>query len=220
MRFLLNRPSSPLSCQLPTLWITFGKVAYDLDFLVPLTGNLMAAQQSDGELVAAFLNQPDRYTYSGRRLSDCFPWTAFELVFEYGTVLQRSAVRQALMACISLPAVGLGDHASVRHATFEKHLSNLLLHCLRNIAVDNNVDVSDRHLAEFFTDVGDVRPQSSVASEKGDEHADIDGVAIVQQLELALQKALGVRDHEPHASESERINATVSTNIEAVRSSY
>jgi hypothetical protein len=157
-------------------------------------GNLMAAQQSDIELVAAFLTQPDRYTYSARRLSDCFPRTAFELVFEYGTVLKRSAVRQALMACISLPAVGPDIHPSVRHITFEKHLSNLLLHTLRNIAVDNGVDVSDRHIAELLIDVSDVRPQSSVASEKDDEHADIDGVVIVQQLERALQKALGVQD--------------------------
>jgi hypothetical protein len=154
----------------------------------------MAAQQSDIELVVAFLSQPDRYTYSGGRLSDCFPRTAFELVFEYGTILQKSAVRQALMACISLPAVDPGSHASVRHITFEKHLSNLLLHTLRNIAVDNGVDVSDRHLAELLIDVSDVRSQSSVASEKDDEHADIDGVVIVQQLERALQKAFGVRD--------------------------
>ena len=154
----------------------------------------MAAQQSDSELVAAFLNQPDRYTHSGLRLSDCFPRTAFELVFEYGTVLQRSAVRQALMACISLPAVSPGDHASVRHATFEKHLSNLLLHTLRNIAVDNGIDVSDRHLAELLIDVSDVRPQSSVASEQDDKHADMNGVVIVQQLERALQKAFGVRN--------------------------
>ena len=154
----------------------------------------MAAQASDSELVAAFLSRPDRYTHSGLRLSDCFPRSVFELVFEYGTVLQRSAVRQALMACISLPAVGPGDHASVRQITFEKHLSNLLLYTLRSIAVDGSVDVSDRHLAELFIDVSDVRPQSSVASEKDDEHADIDSVAIVQQLERALQKAFGVRD--------------------------
>jgi hypothetical protein len=154
----------------------------------------MAGQQREIELVAAFLNQPDRYTHSGLRFSDCFPRTAFELVFEYGTVLQRSAVRQALMACISLPAVGPGIDPSVRHITFEKHLSNLLLHTLRNIAVDNGVDVSDRHLAQLLIDVSDVRPHSSVASEKGDEHADIDGVAIVQQLERALQKAFGIRD--------------------------
>jgi hypothetical protein len=103
-------------------------------------------------------------------------------------------VRQALMACISLPAVGPGDHASVRQITFEKHLSNLLLHTLRSIAVDGSVDVSDRHLAELFIDASDVRPQSSVASEKDDEHADMDSVAIVQELERALQKAFGVRD--------------------------
>jgi hypothetical protein len=153
----------------------------------------MAAQASDSELVAAFLSRPDRYTHSRLRLSDCFPRTAFELVFEYGTVLQRSAVRQALMACISLPAVGPGDHASVRQITFEKHLSNLLLYILKSIAVDGSVDVSDRHLAELFIDVSDIRPQS-VASEKDDEHADIESVAIVQQLERALQKAFGIRD--------------------------
>jgi hypothetical protein len=83
----------------------------------------------------------------------------------------------------------------VRHFTFEKHLSNLLLDTLRNIAVDNGIDVSDRQLTELLIDVSDVRAQSPVASEKGDEHADIDSVAIVQQLKRALQKTFGVRDH-------------------------
>ena len=43
-------------------------------------------------------------------------------------------------------------------------------------------------LQRLLIDVSDVRSQSSVASEKDDERADIDGVMIVQQLERALQK--------------------------------
>jgi hypothetical protein len=39
------------------------------------------------------------------KLSEAFSWEAFELVFNNGTVVQKCAVRQALLACISLPAV-------------------------------------------------------------------------------------------------------------------
>jgi hypothetical protein len=59
-------------------------------------------QVTDAELVETFIRQADRYTHSGLRLRDCFSRTAFDLVFGYGSVLQRSAVRQALIACISL----------------------------------------------------------------------------------------------------------------------
>ena len=61
----------------------------------------MAAQQtSDAEPVETFLGQADRYTHSGLKLSDCFSRTAFELVFKYGTILQMSAARQALIAAL------------------------------------------------------------------------------------------------------------------------
>jgi hypothetical protein len=55
-------------------------------------------QVSDAELVEAFIGQADRYTRSGLKLGDCFSRTALDLVFRYGSVLQRSAVRQALIA--------------------------------------------------------------------------------------------------------------------------
>jgi hypothetical protein len=64
-------------------------------------------QVLDADLVGTFIGQADRYTHSGLKLRDCFSRTAFDLAFRYGSVLQRSAVRQALIACISLPAI---DH--------------------------------------------------------------------------------------------------------------
>jgi hypothetical protein len=85
-------------------------------------------QVTDAELVEAFIRQADRYTHSALRLRDCFSRTAFDPVFGYGSVLQRSAVRQALIACISLSAVDHLSATSARHITLEKHLDNLLVH--------------------------------------------------------------------------------------------
>ena len=79
-------------------------------------------QPTDMELLDAFLSQDDRLTHSGMMLSDCFSPSQFDLVFEYGTVIQKSAVRQALIACLSLPAVEPGAETPPRNATFEKHL--------------------------------------------------------------------------------------------------
>jgi hypothetical protein len=111
----------------------------------------MATYRSyEAELVDAFLGQAARYTRSGLTLSDCFSWEAFALVFKYGTVLQRSAVRQALLACISLPHVDSESTTPIRHITFEKHLNNWLLHVLRIIADDSNVDNSDRRMAKVL----------------------------------------------------------------------
>ena len=81
-------------------------------------------QPTDMELLDAFLSQDDRLTHSGMMLSDCFAPSQFDLVFEYGTVIQKSAVRQALIACISLPVVEPGAETPPRNATFEKHLEN------------------------------------------------------------------------------------------------
>jgi hypothetical protein len=61
-------------------------------------------QASDLELSEKFLGQSDRYTHSNPKPSEGFSRVAFELVFEYGSNLQKSAVRQALIACVSLPA--------------------------------------------------------------------------------------------------------------------
>jgi hypothetical protein len=58
-------------------------------------------QVTDAELVEAFLGQDDRRTYSGKMLSDCFSPTQFDLAFQYGSVVQRSAIRHALIACLS-----------------------------------------------------------------------------------------------------------------------
>jgi hypothetical protein len=53
----------------------------------------MAVQQvPDAELVETFVGQADRYTHSGFKLRNCFSRTAFGLVFQYGSVLQISAV--------------------------------------------------------------------------------------------------------------------------------
>jgi hypothetical protein len=76
-------------------------------------------QVIDADLVETFIGQADRSTHSGLKLRDCFSRTAFDLVFRYGSVLQKSSVRHALLACLSLPAVDHLSAPSVRHATFE-----------------------------------------------------------------------------------------------------
>jgi hypothetical protein len=101
-------------------------------------------QASDLELIEQFLGQSDRYTHSNLKLSEGFSRVAFELVFEYGSNLQKSAVRQALIACVSLPSVGAHSFTPVRNITFEKHLSNLLVHVLKAIADDKVVASYDR----------------------------------------------------------------------------
>ena len=121
---------------------------------------------SEAELVEAFLGQADRYTHSGVKLSDCFSWEAFALVFNYGTVLQKSALRQALLACISLPHVDSESATPIRHVTFEKHLNNWLVHVLRIIADDSNVDNSDRRMAKVLAESASRGTQTIVA---GDE---------------------------------------------------
>ena len=62
----------------------------------PSCGKIRMAgpQVSDAELVETFIGQSDRYTHSGLRLRDCFSRTVFDLGFRYGSVLQRSAVRE------------------------------------------------------------------------------------------------------------------------------
>jgi hypothetical protein len=98
------------------------------------------------------IGQADRHTHSGLKLGDCFSRTAFDLVFRYGSVLQRSAVRQALIAYISLPAVNHLSARSVRHNTFEKHLDNLLVHVLSTIAADGTVARYDRDIASLLVE--------------------------------------------------------------------
>jgi hypothetical protein len=112
-------------------------------------------------------------------------------VFGYGSVLQKSAVRQALIACIAI------DHpsaTSVRHVTFERHLDNLLVHVLRTIAADGTVASYDRDIANLLVETAADRTRPPIVRDKNDQHAmaDIDG--IVRQLEQQLKKVLGVRD--------------------------
>jgi hypothetical protein len=57
---------------------------------------------TDADLVETFIGQADRNTHSGLKLRDCFSRTAFDLVFQYGSVLQISAVRQTI---VSLPSL-------------------------------------------------------------------------------------------------------------------
>ena len=147
-------------------------------------------QVSDADLVEAFIGQEDRYAHSGLKLGDCFSRTAFDLVFRYGSVLQRSAVRQALIAYISLPAVNDLSARSVRHNTFEKHLDNLLVYVLRTIAADGNVPRYDRDIASLLVETAEDRPR--VARSDNDRVADMD--ATFRQLEHELKKALRVLD--------------------------
>jgi len=115
------------------------------------------SQLTDWELLDAFLSLEDRLTHSGMMLSDCFSPNQFELVFEYGSVMQRSAVRQALIACLSLPTIDPGQEVPPRHATFEKHLDNLLLHALRGIAADESVPRRERVAASLLVEAATIR---------------------------------------------------------------
>jgi hypothetical protein len=117
-------------------------------------------QVTDADLVETFIGQADRSTHSGLKLRDCFSRTAFDLVFRYGSVLQRSAVRQALIACISLPAINHLSSRSVRHNTFEKHLDNLLAHVLSTIAADGTVARYDRDIASLLVETAADRPRA------------------------------------------------------------
>ena len=174
-------------------------------------------RSSDVELVEAFLGQPDRHTHSGLRLSEGFSWEAFALVFNYGTVLQRSAVRQALLACISLPAVDSRFATPVRHITWEKHLNKWLIHVLGNIADDINVDSSDRRMAEVLVESASPGTQTTVPRDEADRHPARDtdvplrqhfeqapdailqrqtdealNASLQQQIEQALKEAFGI----------------------------
>ena len=146
-------------------------------------------QASDLELIEQFLGQSDRYTHSNLKLSEGFSRVAFELVFEYGSNLQKSAVRQALIACVSLPAVGAHSFTPVRNITFEKHLSNLLVHVLKAIADDKAVASYDRDIAMLLAETGLGRPSATRAREMGDRHPALDTEAIVRQLERQLRQA-------------------------------
>jgi len=159
---------------------------------------------SDKELVEAFLGQADRQTHSGLGLSEAFSWEAFELVFNNGTVLQRSAVRQALLACIALPSVDPNFPTPVRHTTLEKHLHNWLLHVLNGIAEDSNVDPSDRRMAQVIIEAASPdTTQANFASEDMEPYeapeaplqpgtdGDLD-INLKGQIEQALKEAFGV----------------------------
>jgi hypothetical protein len=151
-------------------------------------------QVTDADLVETFIGQADRSTHSGLKLRDCFSRTAFDLVFRYGSVLQKSAVRHALVACLSLPAVDHLSAPSVRHTTFEKHLDNLLVHALRTIAADGTVARYDRDIANLLVETAADRTRAPTVRHKNDQHAEADIDAAVRQLEQQLKKVLGVRD--------------------------
>jgi hypothetical protein len=115
------------------------------------------SQLTDWELLDAFLSQEDRRTHSGMMLSDCFSPSQFELVLQYGTVIQRSAVRQALIACLALPPVDPREETPPRNATFERHLENLLLHALRSITADDTVPRPERVAANLLVEAAAIR---------------------------------------------------------------
>jgi hypothetical protein len=164
---------------------------------------------SDVELVEAFLGQADRYTHSGLELSDCFSWEAFALVFTCGTVLQRSAVRQALLACISLPAVDSRFATPVRHITLEKHLSNWLLHVLTIIADDPSVDSSDRRMARAIVETAS--PETQITTVARDEA----NLRPATETEAPLQQHF---EQAPHPNlqrrSDEALNASLQQQIE------
>jgi hypothetical protein len=121
---------------------------------------------SDEELARAFLAQPDRYAHSGLKLTDCFSWLAFDLVFTHGTAMQRSAVRQGLIACLSLPSLDAPFTTPLRHMTMEKHLHNWLLHGVRIISYDSKVEASDRRIARHLVETGMVQAETTFAREQ------------------------------------------------------
>jgi hypothetical protein len=147
-------------------------------------------QPTDSELLDAFFGQDDRLTHSGMMLSDCFSPTQFDLVFEYGTVMQRSAVRQALIACLSLPAVTPGAETPPRIATFEKHLENLLLHALRSITADEWVPRPERVAANLLIEAAAIRKLPHL-----DPHAPAPSVAPFLEPVAPVPKFLVRTDH-------------------------
>jgi hypothetical protein len=155
---------------------------------------MAVSQVPDAELVETFIGQADRYTHSGFKLRNCFSRTAFDLVFQYGSLLQISAVRQALIACILLPAVDHPLAPSVRHMTFEKHLDNLLVHVLRTIASDSTVASYDRDIANLLVETAADRKRTPIVIDKKDQKAAADIDTITRQLDQQLKKVLGVRD--------------------------
>jgi hypothetical protein len=146
-------------------------------------------QASDLELIEKFLGQSDRHTHSNLKLSEGFSRVAFELVFEYGSNLQKSAIRQALIACVSLPAVSAHSSTPVRNITFERHLSNLLVHVLKAVGDDKAVASYDRDIAMLLAETGLGRPSATRTREMGDRHPALDTEAIVRQLERQLRQA-------------------------------
>jgi len=124
----------------------------------------MSTRVTDAELVEAFLGQEDRRTHSGQMLSDCFSASQFDLAFEYGSVVQKSAIRHALIACLSLPAPDPRAELPVRYATFEKHLENLLVHALRSVAGDIQVARPERVAANLLVEAAWFRNNFEVAA--------------------------------------------------------
>ena len=124
----------------------------------------MSTRVTDAELVEAFLGQADRCTHSGQMLGDCFSASQFDLAFQYGSVAQRSAIRHALIACLSLPAPDPCADLPVRYATFEKHLENLLLHTLKSVAGDMQVARPERVAANLLVEAAWFRNNFEVAA--------------------------------------------------------
>jgi hypothetical protein len=184
-------------------------------------GDLAVAdyRPSDQELIEAFLGQPDRYTHSGLKLSESFSWEAFELVFNNGTVVQKCAVRQALLACISLPAVDAQVDTPVRHIIWERHLYNWLIHVLKMVAEDRHLDPADRRMAQLIvedasprgalltTAIEDEQPPIKAAPEatlQPQVNDDDLNANLQQQIEQALKEAFGVElQKAPHTAASD-----------------
>jgi len=149
---------------------------------------MAALEAFDSELVETFLGQADRYTHSNLKLREAFSRVAFGLAFEYGSNLQKCAVRQALKACVLLPTVSPQSSTPVRHITFEKHLSNLLVHVLKTIADDDAVAGYDRDIARLLVETRLGQLYAPKLGRADDHHAPVE--TIVFQLEQQLRKAV------------------------------
>jgi len=149
---------------------------------------MAALEALDLELVETFLGQADRYTHSNLKLKEAFSRVALGLVFDHGSNLQKCAVRQALKACVSLPTVSPQSSTPVRHVTFEKHLSNLLVHVLKTIADDVATAGYDRDIARLLVETRLGQLYAPKLERVDDHHAPVD--TIVFQLEQQLRKAV------------------------------
>ena len=96
-------------------------------------------------------------------------------MFDYGSNLQKCAVRQALKACVSLPTVSPQSSTPVRHV-------------LKTIADDDAVAGYDRDIARLLVETRLGQLYAPKLERVDDHHAPVE--TIVFQLEQQLRKAV------------------------------